>query len=72
MRLSGEEYSKRLEEYSDDTIRLISQTHALNVEDWRAARDITVDPNLTEEEVAERLKNLLATVRRRKGTNSTT
>ncbi len=59
MRLSGEEYSKRLEGYSMSTIRLISQGHALPKEWYKKARDITTDSELNEEQVVERLKELL-------------
>ena len=72
MRLSGEEYSKRLRAYSDDTIRLISQTHAFDREDNAAARDITTNSELNEEQVAEKLKELIATVQQKKGIKSTT
>ena len=60
MRLSGEAYSKRLREYSDDTIRLISRTHGLDRADYAAVRDITTNSELNEEQVTEKLKELLA------------
>ena len=59
MRLSGEAYSKRLEAYSDDTILLISEGHMLPKEWYRRARDITTNSELTEEQVAEGLRELL-------------
>lgn len=59
MRLKGEEYSKRLREYSDDTIRLISRGHALPREEYAKARDITTNSELSEEQVAEGLRELL-------------
>lgn len=62
MRLSGEEYSKRLREYSDDTIRLIMKTHAFGREDLYASTDITTNSELTEEQVVEKLKELIASV----------
>ena len=62
MLLSGEEYSKRLREYSDDTIRLIMQTHALDKEHLIAATDITTNSELNEEQVAEELLVLLKRV----------
>ena len=60
MRLQGEEYSKRLSGYSDDTIRLISQMHALDMEHLLAATAITTDSTLTEEQVVAKLLKLKA------------
>ena len=60
MRLRGEEYRKRLREYSDDTIRLIADIN--NGGSREAAlkmSDITTDSELTEEQVVERLQRLL-------------
>ena len=59
MRLKGEAYSKRLREYSDDTIRLISRGHALPKAEYAKARDITTNSELSEEQVAECLRELL-------------
>ena len=66
MRLSGEEYGKRLRGYSDDTIRLISRAHAFDREDYYAAQDITTNPELTEEQVVERIKELITSVEQKK------
>ena len=68
MKLSGEAYRKRLREYSDDTIRLISLTHALDREDLYAATDISTNSELNEEQVAEQLKELIATAQQKKDT----
>ena len=62
MRLSGEAYRKRLREYSDDTIRLISLGMRLDKENYAKARDITTDSELNEEQVAERLRALIDSV----------
>ena len=68
MRLNGEAYSKRLREYSDDTIRLIMQAHGLDKESVYAASEIASESDLTEEQVAEKLKELLATAQQKKDT----
>ena len=60
MRLKGEEYSKRLREYSDDTIRLISDIYnGGSKEAVLKANDITTDSELDEKQVVERLRKLL-------------
>ena len=59
MLLSGEAYSKRLEEFSDDTLRLISEVHLLSREAVYKCSDITSDSDLTEEQVVEQLEALL-------------
>ena len=60
MRLQGEAYSKRLREYSDDTILLISECMNRPREVLDRSLNITTDSELNEEEVAKRLKELLA------------
>ena len=60
MRLKGEEYSKRLEEYSDSTIKLISEMMCCTEDIYQSCRDITTDSELTEEQVAEKLLELKA------------
>ena len=66
MRLNAKEYRKRLRGYSYDTIHLISQTHAFDREDLYAATDITTDSELNEEQVAEKLKELIKSVEQKK------
>ena len=60
MRLKGEEYSRRLKAYSDDTIRLLSEIMCLPKELYYRGRDITTNSELNEEQVVEALKALLA------------
>ncbi|MBR7164766.1 MAG: hypothetical protein IKD18_00665 [Clostridia bacterium] len=61
MRMSGEEYSKRLEGFSDDTLRLISEVNrTIPRNKVREAIDIRTDPNLNEEQIVQKLKELLA------------
>ena len=61
MRLRGEEYSKRLQPYSDDTIRLISViNNGNNKEIAIKMSDITTDSELTEEQVVEKILELKA------------
>ena len=60
MRLKGEELSKRLEGYTDDTIYLISECMNSPREVYQKCRDITTNSELTEEEVVKQLKKLLA------------
>ena len=55
--LNEEEYGERLKGYSDDTIRLIMQF--TDEESIRKQIKITTDPELNEEEVAKRLRELL-------------
>ena len=65
MRLSGEAYSKRLRNYSDDTIRLISDiNNGCSKKVAYKMTDITTDSELSEEEVVERLEALLKANRR--------
>ena len=59
MRLKGKEYSKRLEEYSHDTILLISRILYLQREALDKGMDILTNSELNEEQVAEELKALL-------------
>ena len=49
MRLQGEAYSKRLREYSDDTILLISKVMTLSREIVYRCLDIISDSELNEE-----------------------
>lgn len=60
MRLKGEEYSKRLEEYSDETIRLIMDIDCISREVSMEVSRITTDSELTEEQVVEKLLELKA------------
>lgn len=61
MRLRGEEYSKRLQQFSDDTIRLISDiNNGNNREIAIKMSDITTDSELTEEQVVEKILELKA------------
>ena len=65
MRLSGQAYSKRLRNYSDDTIRLISDiNNGCSKKVAYKMTDITTDSELSEEEVVERLEALLKANRR--------
>ena len=59
MRLKGEAYSRRLESYSDSTIRLIMELNSMDKETALKESDITTDSELTEEQVVERLRKLL-------------
>ena len=61
MRLSGDDYSKRLEEYSNFTLVLISAIHCrTKKETISRAHDITTDSELDEKQVVEKLLELLA------------
>ena len=60
MRLKGEEYSKRLQEFSDSTIKLISEMMCFSKDIYQKCRDITTDSELTEEQVVEKLQELKA------------
>ena len=59
MRLQGEEYSKRLEGYSYDTLFLLSKAMCLPKAFNDSVHDITTDSELDEKEVARRLRKLL-------------
>ena len=59
MRLKGEAYSERLEDYSDYTLYLISRGRVLPREEYQKCRDITTNSELNEEEVQKRLKEIL-------------
>ena len=63
--MSVEEYSKRLRGYSDDTMRLISRINPIR-ELVTPLHDITADPTLTEEQVVEKLQELLRSYEMRK------
>lgn len=59
MRLKGEEYRKRLSEYSKSTLELISWGLTTNEETVIKMHDITTDSELNEEEVRAKLIELL-------------
>ena len=59
MRLKGEEYRKRLSEYSKSTLELISWGLTTNEETVIKMHDITTDSELNEEEVRTKLIELL-------------
>lgn len=61
MMLSGEEYSKRLRGFSDDTMRLIMKVNGKATEEnISEINRIKADPNLTEEQIVQKLKEFLA------------
>ena len=60
MRLKGEEYSKRLQKFSDSAIKLISEMMCCTEDIYQSCRDITTDSELTEEQVVEKLLELKA------------
>ncbi len=60
MLVSGEEYSKRLETFSDDTLRLIMATTNTRAT-YKKASLIIRETDNSEEEVARKLKELQAT-----------
>lgn len=59
MILSGEAYSRRLEEFSDATIRLIMKVDGTSVQLALKSDKIVANSELTEEQVVEQLKELL-------------
>ena len=59
MRLSGDEYSKRLESFSHYTLVLISTVHGLSRESVEKLHDVTTDSELTEEQVIEQLVEII-------------
>ena len=59
MRLKGQEYSNRLRGYSRSTLVLISKVMGMPEEVYDKGRDITTNSELTEEQVVERLKQLI-------------
>ncbi len=61
MRLKGEEYSQRLESYSDSTISLIMALKVADKATVLRAADITTDSELSEEQVVQKLKKLKST-----------
>ena len=61
MRLSGDAYSKRLESFSNFTLVLISGVHGMSKEINSKSLDITTNSELTEEQVIERLLELIRT-----------
>lgn len=60
IRLFGGEYSKRLESYSLDTLRLMSKLNASTKEKALKMSDITTNGELSEEEVVKELQGLLS------------
>ena len=58
LRLSGREYSKRLEGYSYETLKLISYLGGFDRETLLLSNEITTNPNLDEEEVVHKLLKL--------------
>ena len=59
MRLKGEAYSRRLEKFSDATLRLIMKVDCTSVATALKASKITTNSELTEEQVVAQLKELL-------------
>ena len=59
MRLSGDAYSKRLESFSPFTLVLITAVDSMSRECVYKGLDITTDSNLTEEQVIEKLLELI-------------
>ena len=59
MRLKGEAYSRRLEEFSRSTLVLMSEIMSSTEEAALAMSDITTNSELTEDQVVEQLKELL-------------
>ena len=59
MRLKGEAYSRRLEEYSTSTLRLISKVDTTSKKLAIQSTAITTNSELTEEQVVAQLKELL-------------
>ena len=60
MRLRGEEYTERLEAFSDSTLVLISEIMSFPKEVYEKGRNITTNSELNEEQVVEALKKLKA------------
>ena len=60
MRLSGNDLSKRLEDFSSFTLLLISEINRTSRETIYKALDITTDSELTEEQIIEKLLELLS------------
>ena len=58
MILNGEEYSKRLQSFSDSTAKLISEMFTISKEAAEKALDITSNSELSEEEVVRQLQEL--------------
>ena len=59
MYLRGEEYIKRLEGYSQSTLLLLSEVRMLPREIYLKGQKITTNSELSEEQVAEGLRELL-------------
>ena len=57
MIVSGEEYSKKLATFSDDTMRLIMEINTLDIERIRAKTKI-IEETETEAEIVRKLKKL--------------
>ena len=59
MRLHGKEYGRRLQGFSHFTLVLISTIHGMSREMVYKSHDITTDSDLTEEQVIEKLLELI-------------
>ena len=68
MRLRDEEFGKRLREYSDDTMHLISSGMWMTGQDLTDLLNIITDSELNEEQVVEGLKKVLANARPKRDT----
>ena len=60
MRLKGQEYSNRLENYAYSTLLMISELMSMPREVVYKTLDITTNSELDEEQVVEQLKKLKA------------
>ena len=58
MRLRGEEYSRRLESYSDDTIRLLSEVIAMDIATVAKSEEIITNSEYDEATVQRKLREL--------------
>ncbi|MBO5206887.1 MAG: hypothetical protein J6C09_04810 [Clostridia bacterium] len=69
MRLNGEAYSRRLQEYSNATLQLSLEIDGISKEAALKCSDIMTDSELTEEQVVEKLleiKRLYSTTKETK------
>ena len=64
MRMSAEEYSIRLKEYSPSTKELITFLMYQEEEIAHQMCEISADPNLTEEQVVEKLTKLKESIQK--------
>ena len=60
MRLQGEEYSRRLETFSDSTLQLMSDINSMSKEKALKQTEITANSDYSEEEVVKLLLELKA------------